>query len=441
MADPDTTDPDTTDSTDTPTGPDAGSQDWDLSSALGGQEALNDAMDRVGANLGRSGGPGSGSPGEETAPDATAEPDTGATGPDTTDSDPAGPGGETTDTGGSEKDEPISADEQLAEEFSDLTGANTSSADEEAAPGSGKDTEGNLSGDGETDDETGEGPSAEEEATGEAADTDGETTDEETPDEETPEAESLPTRLKDEVQMRFPDRVVETTEDLTEAIEEERELSDAMRMLDQVTEQKVPEMEDFVDLILNEDADPREAVLTAFQPYIESPDPTDDPDAYAEWKHQRKKAKERRQQEHEQEETLSEVESNIQDQMLQSLKGAKQQLDLDDSAFDRFVQETTLYLAGDRNGNLPPDFGKRMYIATHADQILSTVRQKAFEQGKKEGRQAAHEDERERRLGDGLPKPSGSSEPATETTEREELLQSLGQSFDDAQLDVDDFSL
>jgi tRNA splicing endonuclease len=395
--------------------------DWSMSNAFDDESRVNAAMERVGGTLGLGGDGRSDSAG-------TSPSDTSQHAADRPADDVSSEEDDTTGDEGSGAGSPDASPESV-------------STDEEPAPAE-KVVDDLL---GESDTQRGaEGPaddvSSEEESPEDVSDEDVSDEGDETSREE-PIEEPLPTSVRDEVQQTFPDTVIETKEDLSTRLEEARRKEQMVAVMDRLAEQD-PALAEYVELRVQEEASHREAAFAAFEDVLSAPDPEQNPEAYADWKLEREKAQERQQQDAEQADQIEQTEQRVQDQMARSLKAARQQLGLGEEQFDRFVREVQRYTAGDERGNVPSDFGRRMYIALHAEGILQSAREKARQEGRTEGRQEARSEQQSRRLGDGLPTPDSSgSGPASDPTDEEAELADIGQSFDDQNVTADDFSL
>lgn len=338
---------------------------------------LNDAMAEVGGNLGRSQEGDEATAADETEPDATDE-----------------------GLKEGEDDEPEAAD------------------DDEETP------EDETPGDGD------ESLDSEDEGAEDAGEEDPEET-----------GEPLPEPIADEVQALYPERVVETTDQLTEAIEADRQSTALVSRVDQLLEED-PHLEKYMELRLQEDADPRAAAIRSMEELVTAPDPDEDPEGYADWKAERQlKEREQEQSQAEEEEVSQEVE-NFQQQTARSFQAYQQKHDLSDQELERFEQRVNTLVFGDQSGNVPSDQAERLARAVHADQYVHQDEvEQMLEEARREARNEAIEEMQSDQRGDGLPKPSGSSEPTGEMSPEDEELQTIGNSFEERTTTVEDWAV
>lgn len=398
---------------------DAADQDWSLDSALGHDDALNEAMDRVGANMGRS-----------PEDDATGDPSSDASGDASSaaSDDAEGATGNAQEaTGEAEEATGEAPEDKVVESLMGDEADSEADASEGDASEAGAEAEADED---EAEDET-EAEAGEAEAGG--AEAEGEEDAEE-------EGRPLPSELADEAQMLFPNRVVETQGQLLDAVEQSRQHEQMFYAVDEIVEQD-DALGTYLELRVQEDLGPARAARRAFDELLSAPDPNEDPKAWAQWKADREIAEREAEQDAQQEQSLDEAEERVQDQMSRSLQAARQQLGLSGEEYTRFVAEVQRLVAGDERGNVPSDFGKRMYVALHFEDILRRERQKAREEAHAEGRNEALDDQAQRRRGDGLPKPDGSRAPADDLSEEEERLERIGDSFSESGASVEDFSI
>jgi len=365
-------------SSDLPPSRDAADQEWDINK-LQEDSALRASMDAVGADL------------RDAERGADAE-----SGAETTDEDPA-KGDSTSPTETEDADaEEVDADEVEADE-ADTDEADTDEADTDEADA----------------DETG--------------------------DEESGDAAPLPDPLRETAQELYPERVVEDTEQLQEAMAHDREIVKHFDVLDSVVEQD-EHLAKYLELRVKEGADPRAAAVQAMQELVEAPDPHEDPEAYADWKHEKKLQEQRREQQENKEQELTEQEERFSRQSQQSFEAFAEKHDMGEEELQTFTQRVNTLVFGDQQGRVPSNQAEILWRGLHHEQLVEQARQEAFENGKQEGRNEAIDEEQSRRQGDGLPKFGGSSKSTSELSDAEKELRNLGQSFEEAGADPNDFS-
>ena len=360
---------------------DAAEQTWDLNE-LQKQGDLNDSMQRIGGNLGRD----DGDAGTEGATDETEEE------------------GEAASTNESEPETEEASTEESADETSEAEG---------------------------------DQPDAEEAEEGEEGEAGEEGEDEE---DLQAEGETLPDEVQETVSEHFPGRVIETTEDLNEAMSEVRQTVEIFDVIDRAVEED-SDLEQYFELRFQEDVSQLEAKVRAFGDLEDAPSKEENPEAYADWIAEYKQAKQQAEQDDHAEEQISEAEQRLQQETEASFKRLKQERDMSDDEFDRFTEEVNKLVFGDQRGRVPSDQAERLYFALNKDQVLDEVREEAYEEGVQDAKNGEiEEDLNTNQKGDGLPNPGGSAEPEEPKSDFEKRLDNLGGQFEGRGADPDDFS-
>lgn len=243
------------------------------------------------------------------------------------------------------------------------------------------------------------------------------------------EGEPLPSQMQERVASLYPERVIETQEDLEAAIRDDREAAETLDHLDALVAED-DHLARYLELRVQEKLDNRAAAMRAMKELVEAPDPDEDPEAYADWKAERKLQEQRQQERKEREQQLSEAEERAQRQSVKSFKALKQKRDMSDEELDVFRRRVNTLLFGDDRGRVPPHQAEILYRGMHFDELVEERVEKAREEARREGRNEAIEEMQQRKRGDGLPKPRGSKTSLEGLSDAERELAELGQSFE-----------
>jgi len=263
---------------------------------------------------------------------------------------------------------------------------------------------------------------------------------EEEPEGEEAEGEPLPDPVQETVNEHFPDRVIETQEQLDETLDEVEETRQIFDLVDRVVEED-DELARYFELRFQEDMDPMRAKIRAFESTREAPDPNEKPEEYAKYKAEVEAAKKEAQAREADEEELDEIQQRVDQQSQRSLERLANKKNWDSERAQEFADRVNTLVFGDPNGNVPSDQMERLFFALNKDKVIEQVREEAFEEGRKKGRNENIEEETTQKRGDGLPKPDGSSTPDEPKSDEEQRLEEIGNAFDQRTVSADDFAL